>query len=85
MAAAGAKARRRNEWFGTRPPSVLITSSARIAAESRTIALAGLRATRREHQETCQHEEPGIAQGEFEANAQPRLSIHASILTPASN
>ena len=33
----------------------------------------------REHQETCQHEEPGIAQGEFEANAQPRRPTHASL------
>ena len=30
-----------------------------------------------EHQGTCKHEEPGVAQGEFETNAQTRGSIHA--------
>ena len=29
-----------------------------------------------EQQGTCEHEEAGVAEGEFEANAQPRRPIH---------
>src|SRR6266511_3991850 len=32
-----------------------------------------------EHQGTCEHQEAGVAEGEFEANAQPRRSIHRGL------
>ena len=34
---------------------------------------------RREQQGACEHEEAGVAEGEFEANAQTRVSIHAPL------
>ena len=80
MAAAGAKAQEERAVPGHQATERADHRRVRIAAGSQTIALgwpanhaaASIKAT-------CTHEEPGVAQGEFEANAQPRRPIHARL------
>ena len=77
MAAAGAKARRRKEWFpGTRVTDGADHTVGYVSQEESDDCPAAGEPRGGEHQGTCEHEEAGVAEGEFEANAQTRGSIH---------
>ena len=73
-AAFGAKARTRSDRSGpgrTKRPGVTDRSVGYVTQQEHPHG--------REQQGTCKHEEPGVAEGELEANAQPRRPIHARL------